>query len=277
MQGRAPQPANKSPLRVVCALPVLLMISGRPFRGDEDAAVAVTGTPLQHHDRRRRTRRAGGHEARRRRGARCRHQGDARGYDDDGGVSRPAPPPVRSPEREGLLRHHAAPPIREVTVMAGPLRPHRPQDIQPLPPRADQAGENGPASRFPQSPSRVRPSAACQREHPKPSPAAPVTTVTAISQQTRAQRPRWSPAAGSVRPAAPASTCHVKATERPDLDGSNHGTEGPGWAPDRRILARRAGWAAWIRGEGSRAQPRGLGKHRCRCVVVQKAAGLVLP
>src|SRR2546421_3576633 len=28
---------------------------------------------------------------------------------------------------------------------------------------------------------------------------------------------------------------------------------------------------------GSCAQPRGLGKHRCRCVVVQEAAGLVLP
>jgi hypothetical protein len=46
---------------------------------------------------------------------------------------------------------------------------------------------------------------------------------------------------------------------------------------ERRILARRAGWAAWIWGEGSRAQPRGVGKRRCRCVVVQEAAGLVLP
>src|SRR6266700_2877551 len=36
-------------------------------------------------------------------------------------------------------------------------------------------------------------------------------------------------------------------------------------------------WTAWIHGEGSRAQPRGLGKHRGRRAVVQEAAGLVLP
>jgi len=29
--------------------------------------------------------------------------------------------------------------------MVGPLPPHRPQAIQPLPPRADQAADNGPA------------------------------------------------------------------------------------------------------------------------------------
>jgi hypothetical protein len=38
-------------------------------------------------------------------------------------MSQPAPPPARSPEREGLLCHHPAPPIREVTVMVG--RCHR--------------------------------------------------------------------------------------------------------------------------------------------------------
>ena len=31
------------------------------------------------------------------------------------------------------------------------------------------------------------------------------------------------------------------------------------------------------RGEGSCAEPRGLGKHRGRCVVVEETAGLVLP
>jgi hypothetical protein len=121
-----------------------------PFRGDEDVAVAVIGTLLQHHDRRRRTRQASGHRARRRRGARCPRQGDARGDDDAGDparVSRPAPPPVRGPGREGLLRHHAPPPVREVTVMVGPLPPHRPHDTQPVPPRDGQAGDNGPASR----------------------------------------------------------------------------------------------------------------------------------
>jgi hypothetical protein len=38
-------------------------------------------------------------------------------------MSQPAPPPARSPEREGLLCHHPAPPIREPTVMVG--RCHR--------------------------------------------------------------------------------------------------------------------------------------------------------
>src|SRR5262249_18945379 len=38
-----------------------------------------------------------------------------------------------------------------------------------------------------------------------------------------------------------------------------------------------AWWTAWVRGEGSRDKPRCLGRHRCRCVVVQEAAGLVLP
>src|SRR6266567_9466589 len=44
--------------------------------------------------------------------------------------------------------------------------------------------------------------------------------------------------------------------------------------PESAFSAR---WAARLRGEVSRAQPRGLRKRRRRYVVVQEAAGLVLP
>src|SRR5215469_10299943 len=44
-----------------------------------------------------------------------------------------------------------------------------------------------------------------------------------------------------------------------------------------RTRAFTAWWTAWSHGKDSRAQPRGLGKHHCRRVVLQEAAGLVLP
>ena len=71
----------------------------------------------------------------------------------------------------------------------------------------------------------------CPPEHLRSPPAPLVTTLIAISQRTRSQRP-GSPAASSARPEHRPARADVGAAECPDLGGSNHGTESPGWAPD---------------------------------------------
>ena len=107
----------------------------------------------------------------------------------------------------------------------------------------------------------VRPPAPCPPGHLRSSSAPLVTIVIAISQRTRfPAAPGHRLQARLAREHRRAPAVDVGATECPDLGGSNHGTEGSGWAPDRRVGARASRWSPRCRRSLSSRYRSGIGR-----------------